>query len=36
MNDKTALVLRTLKDKDGNYLWNQADNTILGKEVRKA
>ena len=33
MNDKTALALRTLKDKDGNYLWNQADNTILGKEV---
>ncbi len=33
MNDETALVLRTLKDSDGNYLWNQATDTILGKEV---
>lgn len=33
MNDKTALALRTMKDKDGNYLWNQANDTILGKKV---
>ena len=35
MNDKTALALRTMKDKDGNYLWNQANDTILGKKVYK-
>ena len=33
MNDKTALVLRKLKDNDGNYLWNQENDTILGKQV---
>lgn len=33
MNDGTALALRRLKDKDGNYLWNQANDTILGKPV---
>ena len=33
MNDETALILRTLKDKDGNYLWNPSTDTILGKEV---
>lgn len=33
MNDETALVLRTLKDANGNYLWNHANDTILGKEV---
>ncbi len=33
MNDETALALRTLKDDAGNYLWNQHDNTILGKRV---
>ena len=33
MNDATALALRKLKDKDGNYLWNQANDTILGKSV---
>ncbi len=33
MNDKTALALRKLKDNDGNYLWNQANDTILGKQV---
>ncbi len=33
MNDETALVLRTMKDKDGNYLWNQTNDTILGKPV---
>jgi len=33
MNDETALVLRTLKDADGNYLWRQSDDTILGKNV---
>src|SRR5690554_6267619 len=33
MNDETAFKLRTLKDSNGNYLWNQADNTILGKPV---
>ena len=33
MNDKTALALRKLKDGDVNYLWNQANDTILGKQV---
>ncbi len=33
VNDETALALRTLKDKDGNYLWNQSNDTILGKPV---
>lgn len=33
MNDTTALLLRTLKDDNGNYLWNQTTGTILGKEV---
>ena len=33
MNDSTALMLRTLKDADGNYLWNHADDTLLGKQV---
>lgn len=33
MNDETALTLRTMKDDHGNYLWNQHDDTILGKKV---
>jgi len=33
MNDETAFYLRTLKDDDGNYLWNSNGDTILGKEV---
>lgn len=33
MNDRTALALRKLKDADGNYLWNHANDTILGKQV---
>lgn len=33
MNDNTALILRTLKDINGNYLWRQSDDTILGKPV---
>lgn len=33
MNDHTALVLRKLKDEDGNYLWNHSNDTILGKQV---
>ena len=33
MSDETALVLRTLKDNDGNYLWRNSDDTILGKKV---
>ena len=32
-NDETALKLRKLKDDSGNYLWNNADSTILGKKV---
>ncbi|MBQ9448701.1 MAG: phage major capsid protein [Acholeplasmatales bacterium] len=32
-NDETALKLRKLKDGSGQYLWNTADNTILGKKV---
>ena len=31
MNDETALALRKLKDKDGNYLWQENMDTILGK-----
>ena len=34
MNDRTALVLRKMKDNAGNYLWNSANDTILGKPVR--
>ena len=34
MNDKTALALRKLKDQTGNYLWNTADGTLLGRPVR--
>jgi HK97 family phage major capsid protein len=33
MNDETAFFLRTLKDDDGNYLWNPNKDTIFGKEV---
>ena len=33
MNDETAFNLRTLKDDDGNYLWNPNKDTIFGKEV---
>lgn len=31
MNDKTAMTLRLLKDRNGQYVWQ--DNTLLGKEV---
>lgn len=33
MNDETAFTLRTLKDDNGNYLWRDSDDTILGKKV---
>lgn len=33
MNDRTALTLRTLKDANGNYIWNHSNDTILGKKV---
>lgn len=33
MNDETALLLRTMKDDAGNYIWNQSNDTILGKPV---
>ena len=33
MNDETAYTLRTIKDADGNYIWNHANDTILGKKV---
>ena len=33
MNDETAYTLRTLKDADGNYIWNHANDTILGHKV---
>ena len=33
MNDETALALRTLKDDSGNYIWNHANDTILGHRV---
>ncbi|MDO4649544.1 MAG: phage major capsid protein [Eubacteriales bacterium] len=34
MNDETAKVLRTLKDKDGNHLWNHNSDTIMGRPVQ--
>lgn len=34
MNDRTALALRTLKDADGNYLWDSSNDSILSKPVR--
>jgi HK97 family phage major capsid protein len=34
MNDETALALRTLKDSSGNYLWDSAEDTLLGKPVQ--
>lgn len=33
MNDNIALTLRTLKYKNGNYLWRQSDDTILSRPV---
>ena len=33
MNDDTALKLRLLQDENGNYLWNHANDTIMGKPV---
>ncbi|MFZ2540093.1 MAG: phage major capsid protein [Oscillospiraceae bacterium] len=33
MHDNTAMLLRTLKDTRGSYLWNDSDNTIFGKPV---
>ena len=33
MNDETAFNLRSMKDDAGNYLWNQMNDTILGKPV---
>lgn len=33
MNDETAFMLRSLKDANGNYIWNHSNDTILGKPV---
>jgi len=33
MHDNTSMLLRTLKDSNGSYLWNTSDNTIFGKPV---
>ncbi len=33
MNDETTLKLKTLKDQNGQYLWNQNSDTVLGKPV---
>lgn len=33
MNDKTALVLRTLTDEAGNHIWRESDDSIFGKPV---
>jgi HK97 family phage major capsid protein len=33
MHDNTAMLLRTLKDTSGSYLWYSSDNTIFGKPV---
>ena len=32
-SDEIAIELRKLKDSDGNYIWNQNNDTILGKPV---
>ena len=34
MNDETALLLRTLKDSAGNYLWKDSNETIFSKPVQ--
>ena len=33
MNDETAQKLRTLKDKNGNYIWNHVNDTIMSRPV---
>ena len=33
MNDRTALAWRSLKDANGNYIWNHSNDTILGKKA---
>lgn len=33
VSDEIAIELRKLKDGDGNYIWNQSNDTILGKPV---
>ena len=33
MNRETALALRTLKDDNGNYIWNHTNDTIFSKPV---
>lgn len=33
MHDETAMLLRTLKDTAGNYLWNATNDTIFSKPV---
>ena len=33
MNDRTAFTLRNMKDSNGSYIWNQNNDTILGKKV---
>ena len=33
MNDETAYALRSLKDANGNYIWNHTNDTILGRKV---
>ena len=32
MNDRTALTLRTLKDANGNYIWNHSNDTTSQME----
>jgi HK97 family phage major capsid protein len=33
MHDETAMLLRTIKDSNGNYLWNSSNDTIFSKQV---
>ncbi len=33
MNDETALLLKKLKDEDGDYLWGGGEETFMGKPV---
>lgn len=33
MNDETALYLRNLKDNDGNFLWRDSADMLMGKPV---
>lgn len=33
MNDETALAIRSMKDADGNYIWDGSESSLLGRPV---